>query len=866
LHAQTGTYSGGGNGTSEAQAIEIATVADLIELSKTANSADWSLYFKLTSDISFNADAWNNDWDGDGTTNTSSAWAEDSDDEAGFSPIGNSGTKFTGTFDGQGFEISNLYAKKSSGDENIGLFGYALGATIFDVGVVSCDLSGGYCIGGLVGLNEDGSITNSYSSGSLSGIYAVGGLVGENDNSVVKSSYSTCTITGDDTGYIGGLIGYYSNGSIVSHCYSTGSVSGATCNYVGGLIGCATSDCLIEQSYASGSVSGVRYVGGLVGFQDASKLASSYSTGSVSGNQDVGGLIGKLYPNNETGIVINSFSTGNVAGTGTSREIGGLVGFNASGRVEKSYCTGTVSGNTNVGGFFGYYYYGTNTSNYWRQDNGSYNTGLSDIGYHHNLGQANVDIDEIHATTDTDMKKRNTYSDWNFTAGWEIEEDISYPTLQIIVTTPASVPADWSEGNGGSISNIAELRWVAENTTAWDENWVLTADIDATETFAWNTPISGGLQPIGTYANNFVGEFDGNGHVISNLYIYQFGRSYVGLFGKTTNATITDIGIVNCEFETDYSIGGLIGSCAGGNVNNSYTTGKITGYGNIGGLVGYNDNGTISRNYSKVTVNAKGDNVGGFAGCNYLGSITECYASGETSGTGYVGGFVGYNNQATVRNCYASGNTQGSSNYVGGFAGRDNAGVIEYSYSIGEVTSTGSKGGLIGDLVGGGTITKSYWNNTINSGLDGIGNTTSAEVIAASTEDMKLQGTYTDWNFTTTWTIDNDYNEKYPYLINADATFTGNMITIGETTVELKYEPESLDNPYFVLSTTYDMSGPLGVEESSTSGLQAVATISRAYLTPGTTYYVCYIDDSEQSGIYSFILSPSGTGVIEIGE
>lgn len=98
-----GTYSGG-LGTSGAP-YQIATLNDLQELSTT--SADWAvdIYFIQTANIDAIA---------------TSTW----NDGAGMAPIGNATTKFYGSYDGQGFTISELTINRP-GIANIGMFGYA---------------------------------------------------------------------------------------------------------------------------------------------------------------------------------------------------------------------------------------------------------------------------------------------------------------------------------------------------------------------------------------------------------------------------------------------------------------------------------------------------------------------------------------------------------------------------------------------------------------------------------------------------------------------------------------------------------------------------------------------------------------------
>ena len=237
--------------------------------------------------------------------------------------------------------------------------------------------------GGLVGLNQDGTISNSYATGTVEGHQDIGGLVGKNDSGTIEEdSYATGDVTGRDAttstserigglvglntggsaaisdGYatgtvkghqdIGGLVGKNDSGTIEENSYATGTVEGHT--DVGGLVGWNTSGAEISDSYAttSGKVSGQQQVGGLVGLNNGTVIYS-YATGRVEGRTDVGGLVGK----NDDGSVAASYATGTVAaalGTG----VGGLVGTNSgSGTVSATYATGRVEGRTDVGGLVG---------------------------------------------------------------------------------------------------------------------------------------------------------------------------------------------------------------------------------------------------------------------------------------------------------------------------------------------------------------------------------------------------------------------------------------------------------------------------------------------------------------------------------
>ena len=128
----------------------------------------------------------------------------------------------------------------------------------------------------------------------------------------------------------------------VSHSYASGSVSGYGC--VGGLVG-SNDFGVISSSHAAVNVlGGYKYLGGLAGCNNGGTIIASYGTGSVSGNTRVGGLAG-----DNSGSVIASYAIGSVSG---DTQVGGLAGDN-SGSVIASYAIGIVRGQKYVGGLVG---------------------------------------------------------------------------------------------------------------------------------------------------------------------------------------------------------------------------------------------------------------------------------------------------------------------------------------------------------------------------------------------------------------------------------------------------------------------------------------------------------------------------------
>jgi len=221
------------------------------------------------------------------------------DTEDGWEPIGDhefsEDMEFTGSFDGNGHEIRDLYIDRPN-EEYIGLFGAIEdGAEITDLGVVEADVEGDSRVGALVGSNEDSTVSDSYATGNVNGEAWLGGLVGFNLGTV-SNSYAAGDVDGERR--IGGLVGR--NSGTVTNSYAIGEVGGEGW-HIGGLVGRNTGE--VSDSYAVGEVSGNWEVGGLVGMNEEGTVTGSYAVGEVSGASDLGGLVGT----NEEGTVERSF-------------------------------------------------------------------------------------------------------------------------------------------------------------------------------------------------------------------------------------------------------------------------------------------------------------------------------------------------------------------------------------------------------------------------------------------------------------------------------------------------------------------------------------------------------------------------------
>ena len=198
-----------------------------------------------------------------------------------------------------------------------------------------------------------------------------------------------------------------------------------------------------------------------------------------------------------------------------------------------------------------------------------------------------------------------------------------------------------------------------------------------------------------TAGGSFQGVFDGQSHVVYNLYSHEGLKSENkdnnnnlyrnGLFGAIYNATVQNLGIENADIvipmndTSTYGKGILVDWMTHSTIKNCYTTGSITGGSYIekyiGGLAGFlNGNNSISQCYSTaaITGNYDGeyyaeqegglepmdcwDSLGGIVGASYTGQVTisDCWFGGEivvNSIQAPVGGIIGYGKGVSMVNC-----------------------------------------------------------------------------------------------------------------------------------------------------------------------------------------------------------------------
>jgi len=180
--------------------------------------------------------------------------------------------------------------------------------------------------------------------------------------------------------------------------------------------------------------------------------------------------------------------------------------------------------------------------------------------------------------------------------------------------------------------------------------------------------------PIGNSSVSFDGNFDGDGHTISGMFI-NTTSTHNGLFGNS-QGTVQNLTVDNSWVYGGKYTAGVVGQSVG-SVLNALNRSSISGKDEcIGGVIGssytknYSANSIIKNAFNEgVVVGSK--NVGGVAGCATYVTVDGAENIAPIEGYGYVGGVFGGIGRASkndVKNLKNSGKIIGK-HFVGGVAG-----------------------------------------------------------------------------------------------------------------------------------------------------------------------------------------------------
>lgn len=703
----------------------ISTLAHLRYISET--SSTWSDTIIISADIDASeTKTWNSG--------------------AGFKSIGNSGTKFTGTLDGQEHVIRNLFIYMPSTSWYIGFIGQSQGvleSSIRNLGIENCDITGNGRVGAIVG-DADFQLINCYSSGTVTGAEYVGGIAGYfNGNGTAINCYSSATIVATNR-RTGGLLGGASPDS-VSTSYSCGSVSGTETD-AGGLMGRpdGTNEARFFSCYWDVETSGQALSSGgsqVFGLSSADmKKQASYTSWDFTNDWGIVEGVTRPFLKWQKTVVRNNAPILNPSGA--------------------SLGTGYVYNNSTTGETiveYGYIY--SKGSLPWF-DGGvlSHGAKISEV-----TGAA------IAAGTGAAISgavlPKLLVGEVLYAVSYAIDSNglLSYGDV-VIVRAPLLTDGSGTAEDPFVISTLEQLNAINVDLTLTDKFFILNNDIDATATKTWDG--GNGWSPI----TGFSGSFDGNNHIITNLFIDRAKDDYVGFFGRVNSGTavIKNLGIVDCDITGDQRVGALIGMVEDNkNTTNCFSSGVVKATDMVGGLIGrVNGSGSVEKSFS--TANVYGDKssdtrVGGFTGSTFgnLGDRAEIwnsYSTGFSYGVERIGGFIGMNLNGDAWYCYTSGSAAGENDIVGGFAGR-------FSTHDSTMFIKDYWDNLMTDLPGIGENTVDY--------LDHIAESSVLELKGLTTSEFKAAASFVDWNFTDVWKIKEGVSR--PYLDNMKAVFVGSV-------------------------------------------------------------------------------------------
>jgi hypothetical protein len=363
------------------------------------------------------------------------------------------------------------------------------------------------------------------------------------------------------------------------------------------------------------------------------------------------------------------------------------------------------------------------------------------------------------------------------------------------LTFPLRIQALTVSGSGTSsdpylVSTPAELYAVMSTTSYWNSYIKLGANIDMS---------SYTCLPIGDYTTGaFTGNFNGNGYVVSNVTITNTSAStnnYLGFFGYTSGATITNLRLYNINVTAQTSsgenrVGGLVGHAENGEINRcGIISGSIAAQGPsticeyVGGLCGFvhysGGSRTISECFSNASVSSSSNvndaSAGGLVGRTSEIIVTDCYATGSitftsaSTSTYHAGGIIGFGYYGSVNHCYSRSSISAPSTSFAssatGIAGKvDHTGIYNSFALMDNITGGFQGGGFTFRIayIAGATLQNNYGKsdmvlsgNTANSYFIGSDNLEGADISTANACANAASAEYytgSNW-LTSTWLI-----------------------------------------------------------------------------------------------------------------
>ena len=701
-------------------------------------------------------------------------------------------------------------------------------------------VTGGDCTGGVTAHNAADSsgatciVENCYNAGTVSGSGNVGGVVGHNNSSAtytatVKSSYNTGTVTG--SGNVGGVVGYIESGN-VEDCYSTGalSVEATDASSIGGVVGYiygnnykVTGCFYLAQDGLNGIGNGVSTQTEATPLSEAAfgdpetydKTGWNFTKTWIIDTPSEGGFARPMLRYNlETAdgsgmeddpYIIPDLETlefyRDMINTGSDSKYNGAhyiltANINLGGEKKPWTPIGSNKDHAFTGTFDGDGH--TISGLYINNDASTYGVaGL--FGY---VGRCGMIRD---LTVEGEITVSGSTSCVGGIAGIVSSSGL----------VEMSVLTDSDDSETGIIDCTSK---VTINVTC-KGSYILNvggivgscggADISGCENYGAVSVVNPDRDAFDIVVGGIVG--DSSSSTLSNCCntgaVSVQDADYVyagGVMGQSINTTLSgcyNTGAVSAQNVEDAALGGVVGynydddDDDESTVSNCYNIGDVSAEDvqgvNVGGVVGENRDGAVNNCYNTGAVSG-GANTGGVVGFNRKGTVGSCYNTGAVSGGSSTGGVVGRNSSGAVSNSYNTGDVSGQGNsgagtgeddppvMAGGVAGYSDSGTVSNCYSIGTVSGENTEGASVGGVAGysdGGDVTGCYYLE--QGSLPGIGNDVdNDDAFPLTKEQFADTYSFTGWDFTNTWTIDDMGGFERPVLRDNKETVVTYTVTV----------------------------------------------------------------------------------------
>ena len=642
-------------------------------------------------------------------------------------------TPFSGTYDGNGYVISNLKIDDPTASY-VGLFGYISGATLKNITIASGFVYGDQYSGGICGSAITSSkITCCANNATVYGKRERnGGIVG---NIASKTTISNCINYGliSAYNYSGGVVGYNeatgTNATSVTNCVNVGQVFSLR-NTSGNLYG-------FNKDFTV--VDGVITTGG--------KVSKCFYDNQINTSLGITSVITAIETETDVTGIIEGKSTSDMIGNGLQTALGEenwyfatdmyprlKVKVNGS-ESEFSYSNDAIilaatpvkfSNNEKADSVSSVF------TVYSTAPVVSWTSGNSSVSINNESATVNSSAPVVLTATKGDYTKKVYLKTNNGTPGiGSINHPLSVTSETDLIELRDAVNNYGEYKTCANYDGFKGIYFIQDGKITLS-TW--TTSIGAHNSFKGIYDGSGDTIIVNTGGTNIVGGlFDGASYgEIKNLSIQGTvsGTSYVGgLCGSTFCEKLTNCKSY-CTISADNQyVGGIVGLDKGNSIfENCVNYGTVTFAKNGGGIVGTSSfnptflncinlgnitgttqiasgicgkstNGTIEKceNHGTITINGSGSSAGGMVGNGSTITIIDCINSGNITGVTNIGGIAGQiSSNSSISTCLNIGKINATDTKAGGIIGRTANSAISISFNAGEIVSPSDCGAIVG--------------------------------------------------------------------------------------------------------------------------------------------------------------------------